>query len=123
MPNRTEARPAKAALTNATGRLPILRLFSTPLIGVQPCRSLPNSCLFAVLYVRGVVLPFLPCLAVCGQGRAVCSAFVVSSGRGDQSTSWQSSGSQPRRGLAVLLLFIFKTPSTLPRPRSSSLRR
>ena len=32
MPNRTEARPAKAALTNATGRLPILRLFSTPLI-------------------------------------------------------------------------------------------
>jgi hypothetical protein len=32
MPNRTEARPAKAALTNATGRLPLLRLFSTPLI-------------------------------------------------------------------------------------------
>jgi hypothetical protein len=31
MPNRTEARPAKAALTNATGRLPLLRLFSTPL--------------------------------------------------------------------------------------------
>jgi hypothetical protein len=30
MPNRTEARPAKAALTNATGRLPLLRLFSTP---------------------------------------------------------------------------------------------
>jgi hypothetical protein len=35
MPNRTEARPAKAALTNATGRLPLLRLFSTPLIGSQ----------------------------------------------------------------------------------------
>jgi hypothetical protein len=32
MPNRTEARPVKAALTNATGRLPLLRLFSTPLI-------------------------------------------------------------------------------------------
>jgi len=32
MPNRTEARPAKAAFTNATGRLPLLRLFSTPLI-------------------------------------------------------------------------------------------
>jgi hypothetical protein len=32
MPNRTEARPAKAARTNATGRLPLLRLFSTPLI-------------------------------------------------------------------------------------------
>jgi hypothetical protein len=31
MPNRTEARPAKAARTNATGRLPPLRLFSTPL--------------------------------------------------------------------------------------------
>src|SRR5215469_3080678 len=32
MANRTEARPAKAAPTNATGRLPLLRLFSTPLI-------------------------------------------------------------------------------------------
>ncbi len=32
MPNRPEARSAKAALTNATGRLPLLRLFSTPLI-------------------------------------------------------------------------------------------
>jgi hypothetical protein len=31
MPNRTEARPAKASFTNATGRLPLLRLFSTPL--------------------------------------------------------------------------------------------
>jgi len=31
MPNRPEARSAKAALTNATGRLPLLRLFSTPL--------------------------------------------------------------------------------------------
>ena len=32
MPNRIEARSAKAALTNATGRLLLLRLFSTPLI-------------------------------------------------------------------------------------------
>jgi len=32
MPNRIEARSAKAALTNATGRLPLLRLFSTPLV-------------------------------------------------------------------------------------------
>ena len=32
MPNRIEARSAKAALTNATGRLPLLRLFSTPLL-------------------------------------------------------------------------------------------
>ena len=32
MPNRIEARSAKAALTNATGRLPLPRLFSTPLI-------------------------------------------------------------------------------------------
>jgi hypothetical protein len=34
MPNRIEARSAKAALTNATGRLPLLRLFSTPLVTV-----------------------------------------------------------------------------------------
>jgi hypothetical protein len=34
MPNRIEARSAKAALTNATGRLPLLRLFSTPLVKV-----------------------------------------------------------------------------------------
>ena len=36
MPNRIEARSAKAALTNATGRLPLLRLFSTPLNLRQP---------------------------------------------------------------------------------------
>jgi hypothetical protein len=35
MPNRTEARPAKAVLTYVTGRLPLLRLFSTPLIGFR----------------------------------------------------------------------------------------
>jgi hypothetical protein len=32
MSNRTEARSAKAARMHATGRLPLLRLFSTPLI-------------------------------------------------------------------------------------------
>ena len=31
MSNRTEARSAKAACMHATGRLPLLRLFSTPL--------------------------------------------------------------------------------------------
>ncbi len=35
MPNRTEARPAKAVLTYVTGRLPLLRLFSTPLVGIR----------------------------------------------------------------------------------------
>ena len=45
MPNRIEARSAKAALTNATGRLPLLRLFSTPLVmvpkkGLEP----PHPC-------------------------------------------------------------------------------
>jgi hypothetical protein len=39
MPNRIEARSAKAALTNATGRLPLLRLFSTPLKIHQPPRT------------------------------------------------------------------------------------
>jgi hypothetical protein len=47
MPNRIEARSAKAAFTNATGRLPLLRLFSTPLIdrfgSVLPTRRLPLS--------------------------------------------------------------------------------
>jgi hypothetical protein len=41
MPNRTEARSAKAALTNATGRLPLLRLFSTLLIDLGAPLSLP----------------------------------------------------------------------------------
>jgi hypothetical protein len=41
MPNRTEACSAKAALTNATGRLPLLRLFSTPL--VDPVRPILNE--------------------------------------------------------------------------------
>lgn len=35
MPNRTEVRPAKAVLRYATGSLPLLRLFSTPLIEPQ----------------------------------------------------------------------------------------
>jgi hypothetical protein len=46
MPNRTEACPAKAALRNATGRLPLLRLFSTPLIdpGLECERGEADSC-------------------------------------------------------------------------------
>ena len=40
MPNRIAARSAKAALTNATGRLPLLRLFSTPLIDQQSKREI-----------------------------------------------------------------------------------
>ena len=39
MPNRTEARSAKAARTNATGRLPLLRLFSTLLIDLSSVNS------------------------------------------------------------------------------------
>jgi hypothetical protein len=42
MPNRIEARSAKAALTTATGRLPLLRLFSTPLV-VPPKRLLLSA--------------------------------------------------------------------------------
>jgi len=44
MPNRTEARSAKAALTHATGRLPSLRLFSTLLIEVQKGEETAQSC-------------------------------------------------------------------------------
>jgi len=40
MPNRIEARSAKAALTNATGRLPLLRLFSTPLMMLNEQRMI-----------------------------------------------------------------------------------
>jgi len=47
MPNRTEARPAKAVLTYATGRLPLLRLFSTPL------KSRAVSILLVVLGISG----------------------------------------------------------------------
>jgi hypothetical protein len=44
MPNRIEARSAKAALTNATGRLPLLRLFSTPLVDrVRHCPFSPRE--------------------------------------------------------------------------------
>jgi len=43
MPNRIEARSAKAALTNATGRLPLLRLFSTLLIDVLRKASIDGS--------------------------------------------------------------------------------
>jgi hypothetical protein len=44
MPNRTEARPAKAVLTYATGRLPLLRLFSTPLIIPQKGEKKAHTC-------------------------------------------------------------------------------
>jgi hypothetical protein len=40
MPNRTEACPATAVLRNATGRLPTLRLFSTPLKTPLPFEDL-----------------------------------------------------------------------------------
>jgi hypothetical protein len=40
MPNRTEVRPAKAELTNATGRLPLLRLFSSPLTDQRSKREM-----------------------------------------------------------------------------------
>ena len=43
MPNRTEACPAKAELTTATGRLPLLRLFSTPLKTLIRTRILPEK--------------------------------------------------------------------------------
>ena len=47
MPNRTEARLAKAARTHATGRLPLLRLFSTLLIKFHSCSRIlkeqPNT--------------------------------------------------------------------------------
>ncbi len=46
MPNRIEARSAKAALTNATGRLLLLRLFSTPLIDPSRRRDYPGLSLF-----------------------------------------------------------------------------
>ena len=51
MPNRTEARPAKAVLTYVTGSLPLLRLFSTPL------KIPPDRC-----PIRGTCQP-------CPQGR------------------------------------------------------
>ena len=40
MSNRTEARSAKAARMHATGRLPLLRLFSTPLIDQRSKREM-----------------------------------------------------------------------------------
>jgi hypothetical protein len=47
MPNRTEARPAKAVLPYATGRLPPLRLFSTPL--TDPNRCFERNGLFSTV--------------------------------------------------------------------------
>jgi len=47
MPNRTEARSAKAALTHATGRLPSLRLFSTLLINPDFGEQMAQACAMA----------------------------------------------------------------------------
>jgi hypothetical protein len=48
MPNRTAARSAKADFTKATGRLPLLRLFSTPLKmgykGEEKAQTSGNPC-------------------------------------------------------------------------------
>jgi hypothetical protein len=44
MSNRTEARSAKAARTHATGRLPLLRLFSTPLTFPQKGEWKAQAC-------------------------------------------------------------------------------
>ncbi len=49
MPNRIEARSAKAALTNATGRLPLLRLFSTPLIHAKKSEVKAQTCLVSTI--------------------------------------------------------------------------
>jgi hypothetical protein len=52
MPNRTEARPAKAVLTYATGRLPLLRLFSTPLKMPRAGILSVTACLRQLTFVR-----------------------------------------------------------------------
>jgi len=44
MPNRTEARAAKASAYEATGRLPLLRLVSTPLIHFGRCELVEQRC-------------------------------------------------------------------------------
>jgi hypothetical protein len=59
MPNRTEARPAKAVLTYATGRLSLLRLFSTPLmtaLGPHCCTFLAGRGPWRVLRVNWPVV-------------------------------------------------------------------
>jgi hypothetical protein len=59
MPNRTEARPAKAVLPYATGRLPPLRLFSTPLINqMTTSQTRLRTSPIAVLVNRVVRLTF-----------------------------------------------------------------
>src|SRR5690349_4576543 len=65
MPNRIEARSAKAALTNATGRLPLLRLFSTPLIDLKKANRRRKLVLSPVLnrylHFCGTVPPIIAC--------------------------------------------------------------
>jgi hypothetical protein len=57
MPNRTEARSEKASVYEATGRLPPLRLFSTPLIDLFQVVLFRNDFIF--WYVLLVTVP--PC--------------------------------------------------------------
>jgi hypothetical protein len=53
MPNRTEARSAKAACTHATGRLPLMRLFSTPLtVRIGGAERATRSRSFSVVRLR-----------------------------------------------------------------------
>jgi hypothetical protein len=50
MSNRTEARSAKAARMHATGRLPLLRLFSTPLkTGQNALSPVLDSCRLQII--------------------------------------------------------------------------
>jgi hypothetical protein len=58
MPNRIEARSAKAALTHATGRLPLLRLFSTPLTDAEKGEVKAQACqrrLISTIVERGMI--------------------------------------------------------------------
>src|SRR6266849_8486329 len=86
MPNRIEARSAKAALTNATGRLPLLRLFSTPLIdpvvsaiaGLRRLTAVSNKAV--VLGSRDATL--ITSFAVSAYGCSPCSGINPGGGAG-----------------------------------------
>jgi len=93
MPNRIEARSAKAALTNATGRLPLLRLFSTPLLRLLAYRQrrLRRACAEGMI-VATAVAGLLPIMG--GQGAreepkplAASALWVERSGPGFRSRS------------------------------------
>jgi hypothetical protein len=72
MPNRTEARPANAVLTYATGRLPLLRLFSTPLIDPRsaPITTTNLSFRFASLEFAGASM-LTNVETICAQFRCI----------------------------------------------------